>query len=110
VAEKTTKQSAFSSKPRWHASTFLSSCIYFFLFVHIQKKNPSMLRNNDAPYANAWEALKCKESSRARARVPNWANPYAMPLVRNECCPPNPRAPTGPSDFNRGHPALYKFW
>jgi len=48
-----------------------------------------MLRNPYAPYANAWESLKCKESSRSHARVPDWANPYAMPLTRNERCPPN---------------------
>ena len=69
-----------------------------------------MLRNPHAPYANAWEALKCKESSRAHARVPDYANPYAMPLVRNECCPPNPRAPTVPSEFQGGHSARCKFW
>ena len=72
-----------------------------------------MLRNPYTPYANAWEALNCKERSRRRGRIPAWANPYTMPSVPNYCCPQHVQVPehlmAALPGVQPGHAALFKF-
>ena len=47
-----------------------------------------MLPNYQTPYRHAADALRCQEKSRVQTVVPNWMNPYRMPLTQACDCPP----------------------